>query len=165
MGYSCYVHNGPMIIVPDMRVPGEDKFEVRLKCNVHGDKKSGDGAFCSMCGAPKVEYTTKTKIERTCYDEVDEFLHEFGSEDEFFDTYTNITTEFRGHRYVKHDHIYICEEECESIEVHSMCDTFGVYDSPVLDIHNTAKIRHLQNVLEKFEIPHEFKIGILIYRM
>lgn len=165
MGYSCYVYNGPMILVPDMRIPGEDKFEIGMKCPSHGDKKSGEGAFCSVCGSKKVEYQTNIKIERPCYDEDDKFLAEFGGEEEFFDNYQNVTTEFLGRKYVKHEHIYICQEGFESLEVHQRSDCFGFHEQPVLDIHNSKKIRHLQYVLEKFNIPHEFKIGLLVYVM
>jgi hypothetical protein len=165
MGYSCYVYNGPMILVPDMRMPGEDKFEIGMKCPSHGDKKSGEGAFCSVCGSKKVEYHKNTKIARSCYDADENFLAEFGGEEEFCDNYLNITTEFLGCNYVKHEHLYICQEEFESIEIHQMSECFGFHEQPVLDIHNTQKIRHLQSVLEKFNIQHEFKIGLLVYRM
>lgn len=166
MGYSCYVHIGPMILVPDMRVPGDDISEMGLKCPTHGDKKSGEGEFCMLCGSKKIEYAKNSKIARQCYDEVDQFLQEFGGEDKFFETYLNVTTEFLGRKYIKHEHLYICEEECESIEVHpNINDGFGHYDSFVSDIHNSSKIRHLQSVLTNFNIPHEFKIGVLVYRM
>lgn len=166
MGYSCYLHNGPMILVPDMRVPGEDVPEMGMKCPTHSVLKSGDGMFCSECGAKKIEYAKGTFKDRACYDEVDEFLSEFGGEDKFFDTYTNVTTEFLGRKYVRHEYLYICEEEGVSVEIHSrMSDGFGVVEPFVSDIHNSEKIRHLQSVLEKFKIPHEFKIATLIYRM
>jgi len=62
MGYSCYVYNGPMILVPDMRIPGEDKFEIGMKCPSHGDKKSGEGVrSCSNKSTQNYENVGKVQ--------------------------------------------------------------------------------------------------------
>jgi hypothetical protein len=79
-----------------------------------------------------------------------------------------VTTEFLGRNYVKHEYLFIPQDEEQGthMEMHPRMDEgFGVLENFVADGHNTEAIRKLHDVLEKYKIPHEYKIANLIYRL